>query len=113
VRLAEPGIVVFAVALWSQSRDCRARKDFYGPQLLWVLSVYEHHRDEPEAHHFLLQHGKITHGLQLTDPTMAQVPTSYYAEIERRGSWRPCLVTGGRRIGVVGLGTGTMAAYGR
>ncbi|HEY8607705.1 MAG TPA: fused MFS/spermidine synthase [Noviherbaspirillum sp.] len=62
-----------------------------------------------------LYHGSIRHGEQYLVAHRRQEPTSYYGEksgvalaIREAGAG-----SGGRRVGVIGLGTGTLAAYGR
>ena len=67
-----------------------------------------------------LTHGRIRHGVQLRDPALHDEPTLYYKRLsgvglildhypvalDRSGKRR------GLRVGVVGLGAGTLAAYG-
>lgn len=61
-----------------------------------------------------LMHGSITHGTQIFTPELMHEPTTYYARDSGVGlALEACCGTRGRRIGVVGLGTGTIAAYGR
>jgi len=73
--------------------------------------------DDLTWHSRMLQHGRITHGLQYLDTYQKNEPTSYYEE--GSGVWlavKELAAKGGvvpRHIGVVGLGTGTMAAFGR
>ena len=74
------GIAGPSAALWVQAAGDLAEKlithrNFYG-----VLTLYEHRPNEPDRHHFLLQHGRITHGLQFVDSGLARQPTTYYAE---------------------------------
>ncbi|MCX6615786.1 MAG: fused MFS/spermidine synthase, partial [Acidobacteria bacterium] len=62
----------------------------------------------------ILRHGRIVHGQQSLDPARRGEPTSYYA----RDTGINLLLTGYPRtnpwrVGVVGLGTGTLAAYGQ
>jgi hypothetical protein len=62
----------------------------------------------------LLMNGTIQHGMQMFAPGMSRIPTTYYAA----GSGvdlalAQCCGSSPRRIGVVGLGAGTLAAYGR
>jgi spermidine synthase len=107
------GVLALGAILWKQAHDtgseCVYRsRNFYG-----VLTVYEHEKKDPSSHHFLLQHGRITHGLQFVDPAQAMLPVSYYGEESGIGLGVAALPAGPRRIGVVGLGTGTMAAFGR
>jgi hypothetical protein len=107
------GLVVLAVALWKQAQEARAGavamcRNFYG-----VLTVYEYRQAEPYAHHFVLQHGRITHGLQFVDQAMAAWPTSYYGTESGIGLGMNALPNTPRRVGVVGLGTGSLTVYAR
>lgn len=94
-------------------RDVLARtRSFYG-----VLTVEETHRDRPEERALVLKSGVTTHGVQLRDPAHRQEPVSYYhrdtgisravAGMKQRFPSRPL------RIGVIGLGAGSLAAYAR
>jgi spermidine synthase len=82
-------------------------RNFYG-----VLRVQEMHRDNPQQHHFRMMHGRIIHGLQFTLNEKKLEPTTYYGResgvgilLDSSTAEEP------RRIGVVGLGVGTLAAY--
>ena len=99
--------------LWRQAHDSGSERVYRSRNFYGVLTVYEHEKDEPESHYFLLQHGRITHGLQFVDPVQATWPVSYYGPDSGIGLGVAALPAGRRRIGVVGLGTGTMAAFGR
>jgi len=59
-----------------------------------------------------LFNGRTIHGIQFLDPARSQSPTGYYG---RQSGVGRLLDTpdGGRRVGLVGLGAGTLAAYGR
>jgi hypothetical protein len=84
-------------------------RNFYG-----VLSVHEYERTNPESHYYLLQHGRITHGIQFADPERARLPTSYFGA--RSGlalALRHFPRQQNQRIGLLGLGVGTVAAYGK
>jgi spermidine synthase len=61
----------------------------------------------------VLQHGNTLHGLQFVNPALAVRPTVYYDEMSGVGRALLSLPQRGRRIGLVGLGIGTLAAYGR
>ncbi len=107
------GLISLTFALWVQGRKSDpdivyTSRNFYG-----VLTIFEHKKDKPDDHHFLLQHGVITHGLQFADPEQAKWPTTYYAEQSGLGLAFNALPPGSRQIGVVGLGAGTTAAYAR
>jgi hypothetical protein len=67
-----------------------------------------------------LMHGRTRHGVQLSDPAVHDEPTLYYKRLSGVGlilDRYPTTIEGGGkrralRIGVVGLGAGTVAAYG-
>jgi hypothetical protein len=107
------GLTTLGVTLWIQTNDAGSEKIYKSRNFYGVLSVYEHRRTEPDAHHFLLQHGRITHGLQFVDPDQARWPTSYYGQDSGIALAINALPPGPRRIGLVGLGTGTLSAYAR
>ena len=107
------GVCALAVGFWVDVRDSRSEKIYTARNFYGVLTVYEHRRDDPEEHHFLLQHGRITHGLQFVTPERAQWPTSYYGETSGIGLAMRALPFGNRRVGLVGLGTATLTAYGQ
>ena len=61
-----------------------------------------------------LLHGSITHGTEIFAAGKETVPTTYYAPDSGVGlALRACCGGRARRIGVIGLGAGTIAAYGR
>jgi len=68
----------------------------------------------------MLVNGTIQHGTQIFAPGLSRTPTTYYAEDSGIGlALRFCCSAQGsnldhpRNVGVVGLGTGTLAAYGK
>ena len=62
----------------------------------------------------VLTHGTITHGKQFIDPARREWPTTYYGETSGVGRAIEAMRAGGAvKIGVIGLGAGTLAAYGR
>jgi hypothetical protein len=61
-----------------------------------------------------LLNGTIQHGTQLFAPGLSKTPTTYYAKDSGIGlALEHCCDGRPRNIGVVGLGAGTLAAYGR
>jgi predicted O-methyltransferase YrrM len=61
-----------------------------------------------------LSNGMIQHGTQIFAPGLRTTPTTYYAEDSGVGlALRYCCEGRVRNVGVIGLGTGTIAAYGR
>jgi hypothetical protein len=62
----------------------------------------------------LMLHGRINHGEQYLDEKMRRVPTAYFCERSGIGRVFLSLPTDRpRKMGVLGLGIGTLAAYGR
>ncbi len=65
----------------------------------------------------ILMNGTTVHGVQSTDPALRRVPGSYYAPHGPLGDVfglvRDRAGSSGRSIGVVGLGSGTVAAWAR
>jgi spermidine synthase len=61
----------------------------------------------------VLVHGAISHGLQVKDPARAREATAYYAPGSGVGQTLAVLSGENRRVGVIGLGVGTLATYGR
>ncbi len=71
-------------------------------------------RDYPTPVPFrVMYHGGINHGGQLLDPAMRNRPTSYFAPTSGYGRAFASLPGGPRRVGVIGLGAGAIAAYSR
>jgi SAM-dependent methyltransferase len=60
-----------------------------------------------------MYHGGINHGGQLLDPALRNRPTSYFAPSSGYGRTFASLPEGPRRVGVIGLGAGAIAAYSR
>jgi len=107
------GVGALTIGFWIDVRDSRSEKIYTSRNFYGVLTVYEHRRDNPEEHHYLLQHGRITHGLQFIDAERATWPTTYYGETSGIGLAMLAFPAGSRRVGLVGLGTATLTAYGR
>jgi predicted O-methyltransferase YrrM len=102
-----------AAALWLQSRQLAGAivertRNFYG-----VLTVFEHNNQELNLHYFELSHGRTEHGLQFADAERSAWPTLYYSENGGAGLCLRAMTAEHRRIGLVGLGAGTLATYAR
>jgi len=83
-------------------------RNFFG-----VLTVWEEAPQIPEDHKLLLQHGTTFHGLQFQAPDKKLLPTSYYSPTSGVGRLLESMPKQDhRRIGIVGLGVGTIAIYG-
>ena len=84
-------------------------RNFYG-----VLRVKEYGTEGEEDHLRRLLHGTIMHGEQYMNGSKRQELTSYYQVTSGIGKAIASKQAGGPiRVGVVGLGTGTLAGYGR
>lgn len=85
----------------------KSARNFYG-----VISVLERHADRPEEHTFNFYSGRIVHGLQFADPAKRHQPTAYFGRTTGVGQAFAAVGLNERlRVGVVGLGVGTVAAY--
>ena len=103
------GILFVAQVRKDSASAITTMRNFYG-----VLKVFEYNRDLPDQHYHSLVHGVTSHGLQFASPPQSKWATTYYGptsgvghaidHLPAREPWH---------IGLVGLGTGTVAAYGR
>lgn len=86
-----------------------ALRNFYG-----VLRVAERAADDPAEHDRVLYHGSINHGVQFQHGERRREAVSYYSVETGVGRLLSALAdTPGLRVGVIGLGTGTLATYAR
>jgi hypothetical protein len=91
-----------------------ATRNFFG-----ILRVLELETDNPSEHRYTLMHGRIEHGFQFQAENRRFWPTSYFGPgsgvgVALRYHPKRLALEPARdslRIGVVGLGTGTIATY--
>ncbi|HPU51296.1 MAG TPA: fused MFS/spermidine synthase [Burkholderiaceae bacterium] len=87
-------------------------RNFYG-----TLRVKATAPDTSENARWRLLHGVITHGEQYRNPKFRTLPTTYYGEASGIGrtikTLREFSPGTPQRVGLIGLGVGTLAAYGR
>ncbi len=108
------GLLGFALAVDVRSylRGAVAlSRSFYGVLTIEALDV-----PDPLFSRLSLRHGRIIHGFQYQPPGKRRIPTTYYGEgtgIALILENHPRRAAGPLRVGVVGLGVGTLAAYGR
>ena len=113
-------LLLFAVALMVLARAPQAEaiaqtRNFYG-----VLHVKEDSPEMEESHRYRLLHGRITHGYQYRRWDLRAEPTSYYGRDSGIGltllrhprRFELNNVLQPLRVGVVGLGVGSLAVYG-
>ena len=103
-------VLVFMVAHAYRKGSIVAVRNFYGS-----LRVTEDRSSYPGATVLTLTNGSIRHGTQILDGgELRRIPTTYYASDSGVGlAIRHCCGGQPRNIGVIGLGAGTLAAYGR
>ena len=103
------GFSLFIQASGQRQDAVSVSRNFYG-----VLTVEACQAVNPPGVYYQLTHGRIQHGSQFESPPMSLLPTKYYWEKTGVGlailNRRP---SAPMKVGVVGLGTGTLAAYGR
>jgi hypothetical protein len=105
------GSQLLGLALGSVVHARWVGRNFYG-----VLRVDERIAERTREAYVALKHGQVTHGLEYRAPALEREPTAYFGRgsgiglviraLRERAAGRPL------RVGVVGLGVGTLAAYG-
>lgn len=84
-------------------------RNFYG-----VLAVREWTPESTDRRGRMLYHGAILHGFQFASEAKSKTPTTYYTENSGVGRTLKALRRDRKNhVGVVGLGIGTLAAYGQ
>ena len=118
-RLALVAVLPFALGLYAAYVIDSARagvsgyrvvlRSFYGQ-----LAVQDGGISDTETSKRTLVHGGIIHGTQWRGSDHRRWPTTYYCETSGVGRALASLPTDrGRRVGMVGLGAGTLVTYGR
>jgi hypothetical protein len=83
-------------------------RNFFG-----VLSIDERKR-APDPATLELFHGRIVHGVQVMHPDYLRMPTAYFGPDSGAGRvMQNFPQREPRRVGIIGLGVGTLATYGR
>ncbi len=109
--LSSFGVALAIEATRTDGSIVDVRRNFYG-----VLRVIQGDADYGTTDEPILRllNGRIAHGFQYQDPALWSVPTTYYSPesaigllLHERPGERP------RRVGLVGLGIGTLATYAR
>jgi hypothetical protein len=94
---------------FSDQKDVRAAsRSFYG-----VLRIKEIGEPGDESQLRRLVHGTILHGEQYLHESLRRQPSTYYSETSGVGAAIASRQERPVRVGVIGLGAGTLAAYGR
>ncbi len=106
-------VVAFSLVyliFFSTSNDLFARRNFYG-----VVNVLQKETGSEQHNANLLVHGTTVHGFQFLDAKLKDTPTSYFGTDSGVGL---AILSNphygsGMRVSVLGLGVGTLAAYGQ
>jgi SAM-dependent methyltransferase len=106
---ATAAIVVLSTQVRQYDDDAVSlMRNFYG-----TLRVRETHLPPQSDTDRQLLNGTIEHGAEWFAPQFLGQPLTYYATNSGLGlAMRLCCGAGPKRVGVIGLGTGTVAAYG-
>jgi hypothetical protein len=109
------GKVLLATVHASVDGSLRTSRNFYG-----TLAVFQRDAASPQWHYFAMRNGRIIHGRQYPEADKRRQPTAYFGSgsgvgllmlHDPRRTAAP--LTAAYRLGIVGLGAGTIAAYGR
>ena len=93
-------VILFGWGIKSRGLNVlETRRDFFG-----VLRV------ERDSRGLVMMNGRVLHGAQLADPTKRRLATTYYAPASGVGRLLQSK-SGPLRVGAIGLGVGTLAAY--
>jgi SAM-dependent methyltransferase len=120
VRRAHPVFVTLAIAalVFTLGAEVWQVKEFYKNTVLATRNFYgvlrvQEFGDDTTRHRSLI-HGTILHGTQYLAPELARSPTTYYTQSSGVGRVLESLHPSVRplKVGIIGLGTGTIAAYG-
>lgn len=101
------GAALAAEAARNRGHLAHRDRSFYG-----VLSVFEYPASTSGSVRELV-HGRIAHGVQVVAPGQPPQPTMYYTHDSGVGRALSLIPPGDRHLGLVGLGAGTLAAFGQ
>lgn len=86
----------------------RMERSFYG-----ALLTVDVKRDNPDDNVRQFYHGSVKHGEQFLSPARQQEPTAYYGPSAGIGRAIASSKSYGKKVGLIGMGVGTLALYGR
>jgi hypothetical protein len=98
-------VAMLAHVIHEKENTIAQARNFYG-----VLEVREYGAGTTEPRYALVN-GRISHGVQFRSPQNLRVPTQYYHADSGIGQLLRLPHESTRRVGVVGLGAGALAAY--
>jgi hypothetical protein len=93
---------------WVRDDVIELQRNFYG-----TLRVKQADYGDPRLDRRRLVHGVILHGEQFTHPELRRQPTTYYGPTSGVARAIDARREGPMRVGLIGVGVGTLATYGR
>ena len=87
--------------IWQNVQFIVKKRNYYG-----IYEVYD-----SQGGVRALLHGTTLHGVEFTDPQRRKVPVGYYSPVSAIGSLLINDTFQAKKVGVVGLGTGTLSMY--
>jgi hypothetical protein len=104
-------IVLLGTQLYQSEKDAADHLIYRGRNFYGILRINDSDDEDPVR---TLLHGTINHGEEYLDSAGRREPTTYYGRETGIGRALEDLQTDGPlKVGVIGLGTGTIAAYSR
>jgi hypothetical protein len=109
--ISAAAIALLYLAFWAlvYNTSLDRGRNFFG-----VVSVHRVAVPAMQTYQLCLKNAGVTHGVQFVDPARRRCPTAYYGESSGVGRTLLALQKSGPvRVGAIGLGVGTLAAYAR
>lgn len=108
------GVLVYALAWLAYTASQRLGKIASDRNFFGVCSILERAKGTPDKRRYVMMNGPTLHGLQYRSEERQEEPTSYYGRSGGLGlAWSVFGEKRNLKIGAIGLGTGTLATYGR
>lgn len=103
-------IVCVYLIITSTGGNLFVKRNFYG-----VVTVRQNEVGAAKQGTNILVHGTTMHGFQFIEPALSRIPTSYFSKNSGVGLaiLNHPRYDSGMRVGILGLGAGTLAAYGQ
>ena len=96
-----------------RSGDTDSRLLYQTRNFFSIVRVLDMLPDDPELHHVMLKHGTTSHGSQFYRRDLRRVPVSYFGIFTGMGMLMHERPEAPMHVGIMGLGAGALAAYGR
>jgi len=96
-----------------RGRDAKMNLLYQTRNFFSIMRVLEIHPDNPQQRNVMLKHGTTNHGRQYHRPDLRRVPIAYFGSYTGMGMVMQEGPETPMHVGIMGLGAGTLAAYGR